>query len=44
MDTQDEDMASCEDVTSQQNRLEFHVVSKTVNSIITPEKFSHHWR
>ena len=33
-----------DDVMSHQNRLEVHVVSKTVNSIITIGKFSHHWR
>ena len=43
MDTGDEDM-TFRDVTSHQNRLEVHVVSKTVNSIITIGKFSHHWR
>ena len=44
MDTGDEDMTFHDDVTSHQNRLEVHVVSKTVNSIITIGKFSHHWR
>ena len=44
MDTGDEDMTFRDDVTSHQNRLDVHVVSETVNSIITIGKFSHHWR
>ena len=44
MGTEDKDMTSRDDVSSHQNRLDVHVVSKTVNSIITIGKFSHHWR